>query len=132
VNNVERVEEILRLVGEMRVDELIECFAGDAVMELPFAPGRMPKEYVGKDAIGAFQRSVRDTFSEFTITVDAVHETGDPHVVVAEFRSDAVVRENGRPYRNRYVTFFTFDDAGRLTRWREYYDAGVVVRAFRP
>jgi len=132
VNNVERVEEILRLVGEMRVDELIECFAGDAVMELPFAPGRMPKEYVGKDAIGVFQRSVRDTFSVFAMTVDAVHETGDPNVVVAEFRSDAVVRENGRPYRNRYVTFFTFDGAGRLTRWREYYDAGVVVKAFRP
>jgi len=132
VNNVERVEEILRLVGEMRVDELIERFADDAVMELPFAPGRMPKEYAGKDAIGGFQRSVRDTFSEFAMTVDAVHETGDPAVVVAEFRSDAVVRENGRPYRNRYVTFFTFDDAGLLTHWCEFYDAGVVVKAFRP
>jgi ketosteroid isomerase-like protein len=132
VRNVERVAEVLQLVGAMRVDELIDRFADDAVMELPFAPGRMAKEFVGKEEIGAFQRSARDAFSEFAVTVDAVHETGDPHVVVAEFGSDAVVRENGRPYRNRYVAVFTFDDAGRLTRWREYYDASVVVEAFRP
>ena len=101
-------------------------------MELPFAPGKMARSHVGKAAIGEFQRFARDTFSEFSMTVDAIHETADPHVVVAEHRSDAVVAENGRPYRNRYVTFFTFDDDGRITNWREYYDAGVVVQAFRP
>jgi ketosteroid isomerase-like protein len=53
-------------------------------------------------------------------------------VIVAEHHSDGIVGANGRPYQNRYVTFFTFDDAGRVTNWREYYDAGVVVRAFRP
>ena len=66
------------------------------------------------------------------MTVDAIHETGDPHVVIAEHRSDGVVTANGRPYRNHYVTFFTFDDDGLITSWREFYDAGVVVRAFRP
>ena len=66
------------------------------------------------------------------MTVDAIHETTDRNVVVAEHHSDAVVAGNGRPYRNHYVTFFTFDDAGLITNWREYYDAGVVVRAFRP
>ena len=35
----------------MRVEELIEHFADDAVMELPFAPGRMAKQHTGKDAI---------------------------------------------------------------------------------
>jgi ketosteroid isomerase-like protein len=130
--NVDRVREIMRLADEMRVDELIECFADDAVMELPFAPGKMERSYVGKPAIAGFQYFARDSFSEFAMTVDAIHETADPHVVIAEHRSDAVVAENGRPYRNRYVTFLTFDDDGRITGWREYYDAGVVVRAFRP
>ena len=66
------------------------------------------------------------------MAVDAIHETKDPHVVVAEHHSDGLVGGNGRRYQNGYVTFFTFDDAGRVTNWREYYDAGVVVRAFRP
>ena len=131
-HNVDRVREIMTLADAMRVDELVELFADDAVMELPFAPGKMARRHVGKAAIGDFQRFARDTFSEFSMTVDAIHETADAHVVIAEHRSVAVVAENGRPYCNHYVTFFTFDDNGRIARWREFYDAGVVVRAFRP
>jgi uncharacterized protein len=130
--NVDRVREIMKLADEMRVDELVALFADDAVMELPFAPGKMPRRHVGKSAIGDFQRFARDAFSEFSMTVDAVHETADPNVVIAEHRSNAVVAENGRPYCNRYVTFFTFDTDGLVASWREFYDAGVVVRAFRP
>jgi ketosteroid isomerase-like protein len=132
MTNVERVRTILELADQMRVDDLIERFAEDAVMELPYAPGRMEKRYDGKDAILAFQRFARDSFSSFAMTIDAIHETGYPHVIIAEHRSDGVVAENGRPYRNRYVTVFTFDDDGLVTGWREYYDAGVVVKAFRP
>ena len=132
MTNAERVRTILELADQMRVDDLIGLFAEDAVMELPFAPGRMEKRYEGKAAILAFQLFARDSFSSFAMTIDAIHETGDPHVIIAEHRSDGVVAENGRPYRNRYVTVFTFDGDGLVTGWREYYDAGVVVRAFRP
>jgi ketosteroid isomerase-like protein len=132
ISNIDRVRAIMRLADEMRVDELVEMFADDAVMELPFAPGKMTRKHVGKDAIGEFQRFARESFSRFAMTVDAIHETADPHVVIAEHRSDAIVAENGRPYRNHYVTVFTFDDDGLVSSWREFYDAGVVVRAFRP
>jgi ketosteroid isomerase-like protein len=131
VTNRARVEAMLALADQMRVEELIEYFADDAVMELPFAPGRMAKRHEGKGAILAFQSFARDSFSAFAMTVDAIHETADPNVVVAEHRSDGVVAGNGRPYRNTYVTIFTFGDDGLVTNWREYYDAGVVVRAFR-
>jgi ketosteroid isomerase-like protein len=130
-DNHRRVEALLRLAGEMRVDELVERFAPDGVMELPFAPGLMEKRFVGRDAILGFQQFARDAFSEFAMTIDAIHETSDPHVVIAEHRSDGVVAENGRRYQNRYVTLVEFDDDGRVVLWREYYDAGAVVRAFR-
>jgi ketosteroid isomerase-like protein len=123
---------MLALADQMRVEELIDYFADDAVMELPFAPGRMTKQHVGKAAILAFQRDARDSFSTFSMTLDALHETDDPNVLIAEHHSDGVVAANGRPYRNRYVTIFTFGGDGLVTSWREYYDAGVVVRAFRP
>jgi ketosteroid isomerase-like protein len=132
MTNVDRVAAVLALAGRMDVDALIEHFAEDAVMELPFAPGRMPKRYVGKGAVLGFQRFARDSFSSFSMAVDAIHETVDPHVVIAEHRSDGTVAANGRRYENRYCTVFTFDDDGKIVFWREYYDAGVVVRAFRP
>ena len=130
--NVERVQQLLVLAGDMRVDDMLEYFTDDAVMELPFAPGRMDKRHEGKEAVAGFLKFVQHAFSSFSMTVDAIHETRDPNVVVAEHRSDGVVAENGRPYRNRYVTIITFDDDGKVVHWREYYDAGVVVKAFRP
>ena len=132
MSNADRVREIIALADAMDVEALVERFADDAVMELPFAPGRMPKLYEGRDAIAGFQRFARDAFSSFSMTLDAVYETADPHVVIAEHRSNGIVAENGRSYRNRYCTVFTFDDAGRIAGWREFYDAGVVVAVFRP
>ena len=132
MNNADLARTLFALVDAMRIDELIEHFADDAVMELPFAPGRMPKRYDGKAAAHEFMTSVHDSFSTFAMTVDAVHETTDPHTVIVEHHADGVVAANGRPYDNRYVTFITFNDGGRVVNWREYYDAGVVVRAFRP
>jgi uncharacterized protein len=79
-----------------------------------------------------FMSFVRDAFASFAMTVDAVHETTDPLLVIVEHHADGVVAENGRTYENRYVTLIRFDDAGKVALWREYYDAGVVVRAFRP
>lgn len=128
---MERVEHIFGLINKMDIDGLIEQFADDVVMELPFAPGRMPKRYVGKAAAHDFMASVRDSFRSFAMTVDAVHETTDPRLVVVEHHADGVVAANGRTYDNRYVTFVTFDDDRKVRHWREYYDAGVVVRAFR-
>src|SRR5262245_28161355 len=116
-SNVERVEDMLRLAGEKRFDALIDYFAVAAVMELPFAPGRMQKRFEGRDAIFEFQRSVSESFSDFSMTIDAIHETTDPHVVIAEHRSDGIVAENGRPYQNRYVTVFEFDDDGLVRVW---------------
>ncbi len=131
-SNADRAREMMALADAMRVDELIEYFTDDAVMELPYAPGKMPRRYEGKPAILDFQLFARDSFSEFAMEVDAIHETVDPSVVIVEHRSHGIVAENGRPYENRYVTLLQFDDAGKVVLWREYYDAGVVVKAFRP
>jgi ketosteroid isomerase-like protein len=129
---VQRVRELFELVDAMKTGELLSRFADDAVMELPFAPGKMPRRYEGRDAIKEFVTFVNGTFSSFAMTVDEVYPTADPNLAVVETHSDAVVAENARPYRNRYVTFIRFDDDGSIVHWREYYDVGEVVRAFRP
>jgi len=131
--NLAVAREILALAGEMRVDELVGHFAPDAVMELPYAPGGMARRHDGRDAIAEFQRFARDSFSSYTNEVDALHATADdPDTVFVELRGHGVVAENGRPYEQTYVLVLRFDDDGRLLLWREYYDPGVVVRAFRP
>ena len=129
--NEERARNLMRLAGDMNTEAMLTQFHGDAVMELPFAPGKMQRRYDGIDAVRGFMDFARDSFSEFSMTLDAVHVTTDPNVVICEHHSNARVTENGRPYNNVYCTIITFDDDGMVVRWREYYDAGAVVRAFR-
>ncbi len=131
MTNEERARELMRLAGDMNTDAMLTQFHDLAVMELPFSPGKMQRRYDGIDEVRGFMDFARGSFSEFTMTLDAVHVTADPHVVICEHHSNATVAENGRPYDNVYCTIITFDDDGMVTRWREYYDAGIVVRAFR-
>jgi len=128
----ERARELLQLAGALRIEELLDGLADTAILEMPFAPGGMTKTHVGKAAIRAFLLQTRTLFSTFTMSIDSVYATSDPDVVVAEHRSEGVLAANGRPYRNRYVTVYRFDGDGRVVNWREYFDAGVVVRAFAP
>lgn len=132
MTNTERARQMLQLAGAMRIEELLERLADAAMLELPFAPGGMPKTLTGKPAIRDFLLDTRTRFSAFSMSIDSIHETSDAQVVVAEHRSDGVVAANGRPYRNRYVTVYKFDSDGRVVTWREYFDSGVVVRAFTP
>ncbi len=74
---MDRVAELLRLAGAMDVDGLLARFAADAVIEVPFAPGRMPKAYEGRAAVRDFLELARDSFSPFSITVDAIHALDD-------------------------------------------------------
>src|SRR6185437_11060613 len=97
---------------------LFEYFAYDAFMELPFTPRKMPKEYWSKAEAYGFQASVKDTFREFSMSLDAVHETTDRNVVIAEHHAHGVVAANDRPYDNRYITIFTFNDDGKIAHWR--------------
>lgn len=129
-DSVAVVAEVLRLAGTMDVDALAEHLADDVVMELPYAPDGYAREHVGKAAVAKFQRAAARSFAQFTMSVDRIHATTDPRVVVAEHRSDGVAVPTGRPYRNRYVTIFELDDAGRIRRWIEHYDPAAVRSAF--
>jgi uncharacterized protein len=130
-DSVTRVKAIFGLIDQQCTDELVAWYADDALMELPFAPRSMPKRYEGRDEIAGFIGIVREAFSSFSMTIDSIQQTSDPDLVIVEHHSDGVVAANGRTYDNRYVTFVRFDAAGKIAHWREYYDAGVVVRAFR-
>jgi ketosteroid isomerase-like protein len=131
--NLATARRLLSLMGGMRVDEMLEHFADDAVVETPFAPGAMARRHDGKAAAADFMRAARDTFSEYTSEPTTVYAVADdPATVIAEVEGHGRVAANGRPYDQRYVIVLRFHDDGTLALWREYYDPGVVVRAFRP
>jgi ketosteroid isomerase-like protein len=106
-----------------------ELAADDVEFELAYAPDFLEMPVRGRVALVHLYASILGPiFDAFTIGPDEIIIGADPDVAVATYSSDAVVRHNGKPYRNRYVGIFRFRD-GLIVRWREYHNPEETSRA---
>ena len=123
--------EHLRLTAAGRVDEWVELFAPDAVLEFPFAPVGVPRRVTGRDALFAHMSSFPETFDvEF---VDLVfHETVDPSLVIAEFRSTGTARPTGKPYEQTCISVVRTNDDGLIIHYLDYWNPLVAIEALTP
>ena len=88
-------------------------------------------------SIGRDRLEVRDYLAaafcvfRFELTIDVVHPSSDPDLLIAEYHGRGRALATSRPYDNRYVGFWWFrGDA--ICRTREYYDQGVADAALAP
>jgi ketosteroid isomerase-like protein len=99
-----------------------ELLAGDAVFEMPYAPEGFERKFVGRENIVAFIETVPafiDAENLHDVRLETYHS--EPGEVVAEYRSDMVIKPTGAEYRNEYLARFTVRE-GLITRFAEYYD----------
>lgn len=107
-----------------------DYLADEVVIEWPFAaPGR-PRRIDGKAAFLAIARPARAAmpFRFDECAVDAVHETADPEVIVAEYRLGGTVLPGGDRRTAHFVSVIRVQD-GLVTHWREYQDTYAIVQA---
>jgi ketosteroid isomerase-like protein len=103
--------------------------ADDVEFELVYAPEGMEMPVRGRAAlVDLYARILGPMFETFTIAPDEVILGADPDLAVVTYASDAVVKHNGKPYRNRYVGIFRFRD-GELVSWREFHNPEETARA---
>ncbi|WP_234383477.1 nuclear transport factor 2 family protein [Streptomyces dysideae] len=123
--------EHLRLTAAGRVDEWVTLFASDAVLEFPYAPAGVPQRVTGRDALRAHMSNFPETFDvEF---VDLVfHETVDPSLVIAEFRSKGTALPTGKPYEQTCISVVRTDDDARITHYLDYWNPLVAIEALTP
>jgi ketosteroid isomerase-like protein len=103
-------------------DAMRGLLAEDAVFEMPYAPDGFERRFVGRENIVAFIETVPsfiDAENLHAVRLETYHS--DPGEVVAEYRSDMVVKPTGAGYRNEYISRFTVRD-GQISRFAEYYD----------
>lgn len=125
------VAEHLRLTAAGRTDEWVRLFAPDAVLEFPFAPAGMPRQVKGHDALFAHMSHFPETFDvEFGDLV--FHETADPSLVIAEFRSTGTARPTGKPYEQTCISVVRTDDDARITHYLDYWNPLVAIEALTP
>ena len=119
--NRQVVSTVLATVSAGKFDQLADHVTDDLVFELPYGPDFMPNPIEGRDAWNQMQLMTFELFTSFAIELTVVHECLDPDELIAEYRSDAVVKRNGNAYRNRYIGVFRFRD-GKISHWREFHN----------
>ena len=129
--NLATMQAIRELLRHGDWPGLLQHWADNGVMELPYAMPGVPSRAEGREAIAKSGEVSLAMFSRFETPVFELHPTTDPDVFFAEYESDAEIRQSGRPYRNTYVGYFLLRD-GKVVHWKEYFNPNVVREAFRP
>ncbi|WP_077489747.1 nuclear transport factor 2 family protein [Sinomonas mesophila] len=123
--------EHLRLTAAGQTEEWAKLFAPDGVMEFPFAPAGMARTVQGHEALVAHMANFPKTFDvEF---VDVVfHETVDPLLAIAEFRSEGTAVPTGKPYRQEVVSIVHTDNEGLITHFLDYWNPLIAIESLTP
>jgi ketosteroid isomerase-like protein len=120
--NMAVVRRYIDAINRWDFDTKRELLAEDAIFEMPYAPAGFERRITGRDNIIAFVETVPeiiDAENLHDVRLETFH--ADPGEIVAEYRSDMVIKPTNAPYRNEYVSRFTVRD-GQITRFAEYYD----------
>ncbi|MFO0688247.1 MAG: nuclear transport factor 2 family protein [Myxococcota bacterium] len=111
-------------------DATVAHYTTDYVIEFPYPVARGAFKVEGRDTVRDYLARAFRVF-RFELTIDVVHPSGDPDLVIAEYHGRGRALATGKPYDNRYVGFWWFrGDA--VCRTREYYDQGVADAALAP
>jgi ketosteroid isomerase-like protein len=125
------VAEHLRLTAAGSTAEWVALFSPDAVLEFPYAPAGVPRQVKGREALFEHMSHFPETFDvEF---VDLVfHDTVDPSLAVAEFRSKGTALPTGKPYEQTCISVVRTDGDGLITSYLDYWNPLVAIEALTP
>jgi ketosteroid isomerase-like protein len=128
--NEATVRAVVDCVSSGRFDDILGHVTDDFAFELPYGPKGFGGPF-DKTSFDVMQRATFALFSSFRLELTELHPGLDPDDLVAEYRSEATVKANGRDYRNRYVGIFRLRD-GRIASWKEFHDQKKADEALGP
>jgi ketosteroid isomerase-like protein len=112
---------VLETISAGEFEKLVQYMTDDLVFDLPYGPDFIPNPIEGLEPWNQMQLMTFQLFDSFRQELLDVHECVDPDLLIAEYRSEAVVKRNGNAYRNRYIGVVRFRD-GKICSWREFHD----------
>ena len=115
-----RVEEIVAAITARDGAAIQSLLAPGVVLDYPYAQNNYPPAARGIEAVGQALSRVFDNFTQFDLVIDRLYASSGGEVIV-EASSNAV-RNDGQEYSNSYVIIWKFDETGRVSSWREYFN----------
>ncbi len=116
------------LIGQQRLDEWIELWADDGVLEFPYGPAGRRHVYKGKSDILAYMKHATGRVAADTIVQMRVSPMLDPGMAVVELSFKGRVLADDAPYNQSLVIFFEVLD-GKLRHYREYWNPLITMDA---
>lgn len=126
----EVVEELLATAVDPDPDKYPDLWADEFVIEMPFAPPWFPKRSTSTNAElrERFKdRSTKQTYDRIDSVV--IHDTGNPEVVIAEYKVHGRRTVDDEPFVLPYINVYTVRD-GRIVHSKDHSDPIVASQAF--
>ncbi|MEV7329885.1 nuclear transport factor 2 family protein [Micromonospora sp. NPDC093244] len=110
-----------------RIPEWVALFTEDGVLEFPYAPEGYPTRTAGKANLHEYMKNFPEHFKvEFTDL--HFHETTDPSLVIAEFKSRGTALATGRPYNQTYISVVETRD-GKISRYVDFWNPLIAIES---
>lgn len=110
----------LELLVDGRVEEWVNLFAPDGVLEFPYAPPGWPDRFQGHAAIHDHMRKFPEHLKVSFHNI-RFHPVSDPELVIAEFDGEGTALSTGRSFQQTYISVIWTED-GRITRYRDFWN----------
>lgn len=118
--NREIFETMIGHLGRQEFDECVAYLAEDVLCEWPYVPmPDLPDTMRGRETMRNFFRDGMSQFAPYSYRITRIYDLAEPNLLIAEYYSQSRHLENGRPYGNKYLSIFEFEN-GLINYWKEY------------
>lgn len=129
---VPAAQKYLSLVKGAPLDTWMDIWAGDAIVEFPYAPDTNPRRLEGKDAIYDYYKNVIPALELREEGPLVTYPSSDPRVGIFEISLGFFIRSTKKVYNQDYIGVVKVHNDGRIIFYREYWDTVRAQEAFRP
>lgn len=118
----------LEFLSSGRIEEWVDLFKEDGILEFPYGPKDFPTSVSGKKELYEYMKNFPN---HFEVKFDNLyfHATEEPTLVIAEFTSDGHALSTGKPYIQKYISIVTTDDEGKIIRYVDFWNPMVALEA---
>ncbi|MGH4020810.1 MAG: nuclear transport factor 2 family protein [Pseudonocardiaceae bacterium] len=115
----------LEALSRSDIDTVADCFAEDAVQEMPFAPPDFPNRLEGRETLRKLYGGLPEANRSMDFPVHSVRPFADPEWVLVEF-DGKIEQFSGATYDNHYFGLFRVLD-GQIRHYREIFNPLVLT-----